>query len=44
MSTNEKVKNQLASRKASAPVTPEQTVEAYMKKWPRVLRKYYQNT
>lgn len=32
MATNEKLKNQLANRKESAPVTPEQTVEAYMKK------------
>ncbi|MGA5660416.1 recombination protein RecT [Bacillus bombysepticus] len=32
MATNKDVKNQLANRKASAPVTPEQTVEAYMKK------------
>jgi len=32
MATNEKLKNQLANRKESPPVTPEQTVEAYMKK------------
>ena len=32
MATNEKLKNQLTNRKESAPVTPEQTVEAYMKK------------
>ncbi|MGH0790774.1 recombination protein RecT [Bacillus cereus] len=32
MATNEKLKNQLANRKESTPVTPEQTVEAYMKK------------
>lgn len=32
MATNKDVKNQLANRKANAPVTPEQTVEAYMKK------------
>ncbi|MGR5963856.1 recombination protein RecT [Bacillus cereus] len=32
MATNEKLKNQLTNRKESAPVTREQTVEAYMKK------------
>ncbi|WHY31620.1 recombination protein RecT [Bacillus wiedmannii] len=32
MSTNEKMKNQLANRKINKPATPEQTVEAYMKK------------
>ena len=32
MATNEKLKNQLTNRKESTPVTPEQTVEAYMKK------------
>ncbi|WP_410993255.1 recombination protein RecT [Bacillus cereus] len=32
MATNEQLKNQLANRKESTSVTPEQTVEAYMKK------------
>lgn len=32
MSTNEKVKQQLANRKANAPATPDQLVEGYMKK------------
>lgn len=32
MATNEQIKNQLANRKESAPVTPNQVVEGYMKK------------
>jgi recombination protein RecT len=32
MANNETIKNQLASRKETAPASPEQTVEAYMKK------------
>lgn len=32
MANNQSVKDQLATRKRSAPTTPEQTVEAHMKK------------